>query len=432
MPPADVKPMVHNGVYIPEHKLLAVCSSDFSLTFWDASDKFRFVGSGFSRTSQNGLCWDGSKLYTWGSNTVISMWDIKKRIIVKKFTRHTDIVLSMVAVPEHELVLSGGMDKTIYLWQLGTSVCKGQLTGHARGVKQMIYMAEIDLLLSCGFECDAYGWDLSNKRQVMRLRGHRFPLVGIQPLRRFGVFEPRALTGDRGGNFKVWDVSKTHTGLAVCLQTFTTSSHLSKFTPRAFTTLPPSGSMVAAGLKLHMFVSRPVVAGEVVSTDALWNPVTRHFVTVAERNATLWTPEGRKQQDFFSLAESTITALTVDDRQRKLVLGTQGGCITVYNFVNGAVMKTANAKHASDVTALKYVDVDKIVVSTSWDRQVRVYDENDPDTLALLRHVEHAHHADITCVDASRDLSLIVSGAADSTVHLWSFLVREACVAGCV
>ena len=78
---------------------------------------------------------------------------------------------------------------------------------------------------------------------------------------------------------------------------------------------------------------------------------------------------------------------------------------------------------------VRYVDIDKIVVSVSWDRQLRVYDENDPDHLTLLRRVNDAHAADITCVHASRDMSLIASGCADATVHVWGYLVRAVLMA---
>ena len=68
----------------------------------------------------------------------------------------------------------------------------------------------------------------------MRLKGHRHCLVGIALV----DFHPqRAVTADTAGIYKVWDIRRTHTGEAICLQTFSADSELRTFTPRAIVSL---------------------------------------------------------------------------------------------------------------------------------------------------------------------------------------------------
>jgi hypothetical protein len=146
-----------------------------------------------------------------------------------------------------------------------------KMTGHTQGVRQVIYVHSADLLLTAGFDLDALGFDLGTNKQVLRMRGHRVPLVGIQevlstsayaaaassstsaatalgdnaselatttvsgrstaPLgaagtragervrRRSGSDRSRALTLDMASICKLWDLSPSFTGLAVCLVT---------------------------------------------------------------------------------------------------------------------------------------------------------------------------------------------------------------------
>lgn len=420
----EVTALVHSCCYIAEHNLISICSSNLQITFWDATT-LAHHSTAYTRAAQSCLCWAPGMdvLYSCGSSDpYISAWKWPDNSLLARFTKHTDIVTDMLAVPHYEVLVTASLDKKIMLWELGGSAHKGTLVGHARGVRQLQYVREHDLLLSAGFDCDALGWDINNRRQILRLRGHRFPLVGIQALIRAGAPAVRGLTCDRGGNFKVWDIARSHTGLAICLQTFTTGSELSRFTPRCFASMAPFGTMVAAGIKMHLFKSQPVVSGESIPVAALYNPTIKKFVVAANKGIKLYNDDGNLEQELYDVCKSPVTYICMDDRQRKLILGTQRGNLVVANFMNGALMKESDDPHEKDVTQIFYVNKDKIMVTASWDHSIAVWDENDPEDVVLLRRIVKAHHADINAVAVSHDLSLIASGASDSTVHVWDFL----------
>jgi WD40 repeat protein len=147
-----------------------------------------------------------------------------------------------------------------------------RMTGHTQGVKQLLFVSSADLLLSVGYDVEALGYDLTSNKVVLRFRGHRVPLVGIQevlappsqivrsdgnqddgdggsgpstglgmnidaPLhvqlreaekrsklesrvrRRSLSDRSRALTLDLAMIAKLWDLSPSFTGLAACLMT---------------------------------------------------------------------------------------------------------------------------------------------------------------------------------------------------------------------
>ncbi|KAF4323523.1 hypothetical protein G195_003344 [Phytophthora kernoviae 00238/432] len=72
-----------------------------------------------------------------------------------------------------------------------------------------------------------------------------------------------------------------------------------------------------------------------------------------------------------------MTAVCVDDRERKVIVGDDTGSIKVLNLVNGNVMKELDP-HAHSIVDVAYVLYGKRVISISSDSVLHVCDENDP------------------------------------------------------
>ena len=103
------------------------------------------------------------------------------------------------------------------------------------------------------------------------------------------------------------------------------------------------------------------------------------FVTAAGCNVKIWdSSSGHPAKTFSDVTEAPIISLCLDDRQRKFFVGDAKGRITCHNYLNGVEMKEFES-HASEVTALLYVDMDKCLVTASWDRSVCIHDDMDND-----------------------------------------------------
>jgi hypothetical protein len=74
-----------------------------------------------------------------------------------------------------------------------------------------------------------------------------------------------------------------------------------------------------------------------------------------------------------SVSLQDVTAACLDDRQRKIIVGTQSGSIEVFNCVNGAYMKPG-VSHAKEITAMRYCKEDRCVLSVGWDCNIMVSD----------------------------------------------------------
>jgi len=126
--------------------------------------------------------------------------------------------VTTVSIGSDDRILSGGMDSKLCYWKKNSSVCE-YLDGHTLSISKVSIHSEGKLALTASYDKTLVLWDMerykiSNAKQ--RLVGHRAAVVSFD-----WTTTSFALTGDRGGGVKLWDLekcrimrsmSKVHTG----------------------------------------------------------------------------------------------------------------------------------------------------------------------------------------------------------------------------
>jgi WD40 repeat protein len=344
------------------------------------------------------------------------------------------------------------------------------LRAHQRGVRHLCYIASEGLLVTCGFDQDAKGFELPSGKHVLTLRGHRAPIISARevwqgrtgmglggagahsaprpqpPSLRRGTEEvqdgrtssavvfARCLTMDETACFRLWDVRRNPTGMAPCLVQFDTASvapsALRGYQLTSFAASRWSGDIFAGGSQMHHFL--PLAHASEANFPAIvqYSPVDHVFFVAgggrAPSSSTVRVfnaANGAPKAVFYDMAGTSVTNLILDDRMRKLIVGTQEGSVSVHNASTGQFMKGVDKPHKSghEVTGLRYVLGTKMLVSCAWDRTIRVFDEDPPHACVGMRSIARAHDADITCCDASNNLVLISSGDPLGFVKVWDF-----------
>jgi len=422
----------------------------------------------------------------------------------------------------------------------------GRMGGHSLSVRHIVYVESADLLLSAGYDLDAIGYDLSTLKPVLRLRGHRCPILSIQEVpvlavnstgtatassapagsagssgtatllsaaaalnagpsasgppasrgdprrrRKRGDDEPisRALTLDLANIVKLWDLSPSFTGAALCLMTIdlniltsgpsviSTSaaadasggpaagsaataggaagaaaggaegSSLKSLAkagaaaaaaaaaaaeiissgrtgPRAVAVAGSTGALIVGASRLSLFRPAPfahdATSGTGQLTAAVWNSVAHSLYVASDRSIRVFDASGQRTAQWLNVVPSPICSLTLDDRQRKVVVGTQCGRVVVLNASGGGLLKLGDTGHESEVSCLRYVPKLKTVVSAGWDRSVIIHDERPSHMLQGLKQLDGVHGGDIVAVAVSspEHMGLIATGGADFAVRL--------------
>ncbi|RHY01577.1 hypothetical protein DYB36_000578 [Aphanomyces astaci] len=332
---------------------------------------------------------------------------------------HDGIVLDLLNLPTLETLASASMDKTVRLWDVNTGKHKQQLDGHLKGVRSLAYSAEYRFLVSAGFDFDAFVWNPYVDQLILRLHGHQNSLCGVEII----PDTPQIITADIGGVFKVWDIRNF-----ACMQTFTAeNANMSDI--KSFVSVTSHKRLVAGGKRMTLFdyekLRNPKLTDDFPVFQALFNPISLTFITAAGTDIKIWDANLGKLLRIYNSTD--LTAMCLDNRSRKFIVGDHDGNIKVYDYLNGMYMKcfaypdTDNKAHVAEVSRLYYCNEYRTVISTSWDTSVCIHDESDPDRGILLRRMTGGHTGDITSVAFSYNLSLIATGSLDCTVQIWDY-----------
>lgn len=312
------------------------------------------------------------------------------------------------------------------------------LVGHYHGVLSLAYSSEHDLILSAGFDFDANCWDRSTRHLHMKLVGHRLSLIGVVVVEHE---TQRAVTGDEGGSFRLWDIQRGHSDHGTCLQAFSLRS--TRVSPRSMAVVW-KGGLVVAGSKMHVFRTAKSVTIEASPLGAWFSSYTGELCVVLREAFLFDAATGKvKRRAFQQTHGREITAFCMDARHKKAVVGDQQGGLRMYDGVTGRWIMSANP-HLSEVSALLFVDEDNAFVSAGWDGMIQVHDarvcsysatrsrmsarQADGEQAPVghrcaftLRSVVNAHDGDITLMEVSARLGLIATASSDLTVRVrWS------------
>lgn len=331
------------------------------------------------------------------------------------------------------------MDATISVWDTYTNYELFKLRGHRKGIFSLSYNPDYRLLVSCGFDHDAMVWSPFVRSLVFRLKGHHASLIGCHCVEN----SPEIITADIEGVFKLWDVRNFQ-----CVQSFSPSEGAAKSGKKVPTRLScffqtnlpsknhmqkESDSRIFGGSKkLYIFDQRRVVHEATTDLTGIfwiaWNDESSVFLTASERNLIIWDGLlGSCTQRHFDICEDEITAVCLDDRKRKIVIGDVHGRINVYNPANGMLMKSCQDDVHETVVSLQYVNATRRFVAGYSNGLMRIYDESALDDCPLVRNFEefnrHPELIDLKYSDV--DNSVLSLGSSSSYVRMWDLTVGK-------
>lgn len=292
-------------------------------------------------------------------------------------------------------------------------------------------------MISAGFDFEANCWERSTSHLHMKLAGHRYSLIGVAIVEHEAQ---RAVTGDAGGYFRVWDIRRGHSDHGICLQTFSLRN-----TRAALRTMAVSWrqGLIAAGSKMHVFRAERSVTSGAPPGGAWFSSYTGELCVLLSEAVFLDAFNGKiKRRSFQQVYGRDITAFCIDVRHKKAVVGDQKGGLRMYDCVTGRWVMSA-VPHRSEVSALLFIDEDSTFVSVGWDSKIQVHDARfrscstsrprcpnrtsatagkqapvSQRRAAVLRTVVNAHDGDITLMASSARLGLLATASNDLTVRV--------------
>lgn len=326
---------------------------------------------------------------------------------------HSSPVTRLRYIPDNvsPQIASFSKDGTVSFWNTHTNRKSSNQNMHDRGVRGCAVSMKLAIMVTVGFgnicfpeTLSAIVWRIQESNSIediAKLIGHEHPLVDVA-IHEFPDDLAHIVTIDERGHLRRWCAHRY-----ICLQSFDVPEtvyggqsqlltgrpvELQALAPlmlewRVKTHEPPHpGIVVASGTSLGVIESLPVHHAAKPLIASLFNSVSMTFLTCAARSMRIWDAlTGSVLRTYgsdllFPPGDRTteITCCCLDDRKRKIITGDNRGKISVWNYLNGALMKILDP-HAKDVSSLIYINNEKLTVSTSWDGRIFVNDELDND-----------------------------------------------------
>ncbi len=132
----------------------------------------------------------------------------------------------------------------------------------------------------------------------------------------------------------------------------------------------------------------------------------------------------------------------MDDRHRKFYIGDTNGTVRLYNVSNGVLLKSvgeeeitpftiqngndvtkkSHADRTGEISGLRFVDADHLLITAAFDSTLNVYDEENPDTAPRLRRLAGGHaSSEVTCLAYSPFMSIIATGCSSGAITIWDY-----------
>ncbi len=360
-------------------------------------------------SNQITLCWDTRtrRLFSSGIDGVVHIWNLTVQVATIELVHagtlkqvHTDIIKDMMSLPHNGVLVTAGMDSRICLWDTTSDTLKSTRTKHTQGVHSLASIGD-GYALSAGYDSDIYCWnfDSTSYEPYFALSrtagGHQHPVLSVVACARSKM----AFSIDMNGSLRWWDVRLDSTILDQerCLQIFgirDLSGKTTSFRPSALGIWPAQGEPAAAGIggggggggsgsgsgggggrmgearpaadqvgfpvviatdaKLHVFSAVPKHPEVACVTSVQYNSTTLSLFVAYGNDVQIWDADtGAMLRQLHDVAPS-IGNICLDNRERKFIVGSGKGDVTVHDCETGSLLKRGRS-HRGEIVAIECV-----------------------------------------------------------------------------
>lgn len=434
-----------------DHLMALSCSDRRFYLFEKDSTSFRQVASNLTQHISL-ILWYFEVNNVWASacdDHVLRLWNMRTGEEVFAFKGHEQSILDAVEIRNPKSIATASLDGNVIVWDVNEHKSLGCLNGrHSRGVRSVDYTSEYGgNIISVGYERDIHIWSPEvtlSKCHSGKLEGHNSPVVSCKFFRN----RPICISVDEKANVRVWDIR-----YQACLQII--PHDRGKIEVSKLITISKLDKFIVAGRRLVWYE----LAKDSINKDGYkdvnplivdFNTYFLQFVILTKNDLRMYDCTTGKLKKIFTdiqdaRTESELSSMVLDFRNRIFFVGDNSGAIRAYNCANGGLLKKVNSEVKenifddesesgpeseeskqddlnSEISALYFCNEDKILIASSWDSTIMVYDLMDLEEANLLRMMKGGHAgSDITCIAYSPYLSMIASGSSNGIVSVWDF-----------
>ena len=369
---------------------------------------------------------------------------------------HRGEIMDCIEILRPKMILTACLDGKIRLINLYDRDNVKVWCNHSLGVRSLDYNPLIDnigYVLSVGFEyyINVYCTDLSIDEAFKgKLEGHYAPVISCK----FLSYSYMAVSVDEEGNVRIWDTKQK-----ICLQLIPTPKKNIKI--NNLLVLHKFNKYLIFGNKLIYYdahykeeanIQKNAIKDDNYPIKVEYNKYYQQFFITTLKDVRVYNKDGQLFKCYKKLIENehfepdtTIRAFLFENNYRKFYLGFSNGAIMQFNAGNGSLIKSVNEdeeekdgiltyvySHSKEITSLFYYHDESLenshylLLSTSYDSLINVYNEENPEETEKLRTIHGGHTLkgkvlEINCMDFSILLNLFATAGSDGLIVCWDF-----------
>eukprot|EP01022_Parablepharisma_sp_SALTPOND_P033267 TRINITY_DN88388_c0_g1_i1.p1 TRINITY_DN88388_c0_g1~~TRINITY_DN88388_c0_g1_i1.p1 ORF type:complete len:1327 (-),score=132.42 TRINITY_DN88388_c0_g1_i1:797-4777(-) len=430
--------------YIPEHQLWVTASKDPELII--KGDRLNLSDTDCMLTNAKHL-WTLNYINIWAYTATGPRLTARNTILA-----HNSQIMDCIELLNPLVIVTCSLDRAIRAWDpLSGSKLGSFYPKHSTGVRALDYISDFPgYIVSIGHENIIKLWspEVSIKQAyVGTLEGHNAAVISAK----FIPKTPLVVSIDERLTIRVWDIK-----LLNCLQAIALEKK--RFECNGLLVIPGQRKFAIYGRRFILFEKtaekkrRGNVEDEQYPLHVEFNEYYKTFIMVTKMDIRVYEGNtGQLINIFPNILQSKgvdITSFCLGERHRKFYIGDINGSVRVYNASNGVLLKTigehedvdttkkhkapssgfsklfnkAINDHHGEISGLHFVKQDNLLISTSFDSTINVYDEEYPEIAPRLRQLSGGHlGAAVTCLSYSPHLGLIATGCANGAITVWDY-----------
>lgn len=188
---------------------------DYSLTFWDASDRFKveknFFISSFAYDYQTNI-WYIEFMNVWittDRSNSIYIWDIENEVLSYQISYPKIITLSiidLIPIPFMKLIAISALDRQLTIWDFNSKLLILKINLSQGGIHSLKFFNTYQVLITAGYENTISIWEINpnflDHSHLGTLIGHNSMVTAIQCIEK----TPMVVSADDSGIVKIWDI----------------------------------------------------------------------------------------------------------------------------------------------------------------------------------------------------------------------------------
>ncbi len=435
-------------------ELLASGSNDRTVKLWNVSsgrEVSTFEGHGgpvevvlFSP--------DDRWIISGSTDGIIKIWDVAAGREVKTIKGHTAGLTVLAMSTDGKTLASGGGDNSIKLWDTATWGPLKTLDKHLKKITTLMFGREAKSLWSGSADGQLVLWDTADGRARVTMK-YSQPILATSQTR-----EEEILTISADGMIVSWD---TTTGKQI--RAVAGASEVGAF---LFASVSSDGGLIASSTGNRLVELRNPTNGQVLRT---LQSRAAGFLSVAmsrdgrwlaagtnERSIRLWQIATGREMPKLAGNQGSITAVAFSPDNQWLASGSNSGEVKLWNMNGGREIHTVPqtegmihsiafssdgkwlaaagmgeriylldlatkqrrtlAGHTGEITGVAFVPNSSLIVSSSTDKTIRLWDLNTGDTAKTSVPLS----AEVNAIAVNPEGTMLAAGTSDNKVALFS------------